>query len=492
MEIEFKSKNDRQIEAVEAWTDRVIEKILYGGAKSGGKSFLGAFLIFSNAILYPGTHYFIARRRLIDLRMHTIPTIHEVFKKGLNLQFDKVCRYNAQDHTFTIKKGGSIVYLLQCDDVPSDPFFERFGSMQMTQGWIEEGGEVPEAAMANLWLSIGRWKNEEYGLKKKLLITANPKKNWMKRDFVDPWKEQKLSHKLTFIPALPTDNLYNSPDYLQTLQEEKDAVRRQRLWEGNWDYDDDKDSIVSEDALSDLFTNTITKRANEKYLVVDVARKGRDTTVLGFFEGLDLVKIKVYEGQATNQTEQQIKDDAAAERIPYSHIIVDEDGIGGGVVDHLHGVKGFTANSTPIPTASVIRERMKKVDHFLVPKTRFANLKAQCGWKIAELINEHKMCVSGQAEKYRDKIIEEVSALLRDKDPGSDSRKQLVPKEKVKEALGRSPDIGDMIIMRAWFELMRDAKDGQGVNEEKVEKAMEERRTVLARNRRNRTINSAE
>lgn len=37
----------------------------------------------------------------------------------------------------------------------------------MTRGWIEEAGEVSEDAKKNLWISIGRWKNEIYGLKKK-------------------------------------------------------------------------------------------------------------------------------------------------------------------------------------------------------------------------------------------------------------------------------------------------------------------------------------
>ncbi len=489
-ELEFKTKNDRQIEGVEAWVDDHIGQILYGGAKSGGKSFLGATLIFADALTYDDTHYFIARRRLIDLRLHTIPSIHEVFKKVFNLPFDKYCKYNAQDHVFTLKNG-STVLLIACDDVPGDPFFERFGSMQMTRGWIEEGGEVPESAKSNLWLSIGRWKNQDYGLKKKLLITANPKKGWMKRDFVDPWKEKKLSPTMAFIPARPSDNLYNSPDYLETLRSEKDLVRRQRLWEGNWDYDDDKDSLVYEEALSDIFSNTITKKGG-KCMVVDVARKGRDTTVIGLFDGLELYKISVYEKQATNVTEQKIRDIASSERIPYSRILVDEDGIGGGVVDHLQGVKGFTANSTPIPTGSVIRERMNKVDHFLVPKTRFSNLKAQCAWKLAELVNEHEFAVSEGAEKYRDKIIEEMMALMRDKDPGTDTKKQLVPKDGVKEVLGRSPDIGDMMIMRAYFELLRDAKEGGGIHEEQTHKAMEERRIGLAKNRKNRVQNSAE
>lgn len=489
-ELEFKTKNDKQIEGVEAWISDLIEQMLYGGAKSGGKSFLGATLIFSDALTYDGTHYFIARRRLIDLRLHTIPTIHEVFQKVFNLPFDKYCKYNAQDHIFTLKNG-STVLLIACDDVPSDPLFERFGSMQMTRGWIEEAGEVPEGAKANLWLSVGRWKNEEYGLPKKLLITANPKKGWLKRDFVDPWKEGTLSPKLAFIPALPTDNKYNSEGYIESLRDEKDPVRRQRLYEGNWDYDDDKDSLISEDALSDTFTNTIDGGGGP-HLIVDVARKGRDTTVMGLFDGLDLYKIFVFAHQTTEVTEQKIKDIAAANRIPYSKILVDEDGVGGGVVDHLKGIRGFTANSTPIPTASVIRERMKKVNHELVPKTRFGNLKAQCGWKLAELINEHKMAISGDAVKYRDKIIEEVVALLRDKEVDGDGRKHLVPKDKVKEEIGRSPDIGDMLIMRMWFELVKVMKEGEGFNEEKQEKAMEERKIILSRNRKNRTQNSTE
>ena len=80
MEICFKTKNDKQIEAFKYWLDPVVEEILFGGSKAGGKSFLGASLIFGDALIYPGTHYFIARKELIDLRKFTIPTIHEVIE----------------------------------------------------------------------------------------------------------------------------------------------------------------------------------------------------------------------------------------------------------------------------------------------------------------------------------------------------------------------------------------------------------------------------
>lgn len=452
MELEFKTRNRKQIEAVEAWIDNTTEEILYGGAKGGGKSFLGASLIFGDALIYPETHYFIARQELTDLRKFTIPTIHEVFKNwGLTLS--DYASFNGQDNTYTLHNG-SKVYLIPCKELPSDPLYERFGSMQMTRGWIEEGGEIAEAAKANLRLSIGRWKNLDYNLKAKLLITANPKKGWMKRDFVDPWKAGLMPKARKFITAFATDNPYLPQDYVDTLRNERDTVRRQRLFEGNWDYDEDQDSLISSDALSDAFSNTITKDGN-KYIIVDVARLGRDTTVIALWDGLELTKINQYQGISTELTEQKIKDLAATERVPYSHILIDEDGIGGGVVDHLKGVKGFVANSTPMPTSHEVRERQIKIENSLIPKRNFANLKSQCGWKLAELINEHKLRLS--VPDYRDTIMEELTALLRQKDIDSEGKLRLKPKEDVKLELGRSPDIGDTLIYRAWFELQKDA-----------------------------------
>lgn len=448
MELTFKTRNDKQLLAAEAWLDDSVDEILYGGAKGGGKSFLGASLIFGDALIYPETHYFIARKELNDLRKFTIPTVHEVFKKW-DIEIDKYATYNGQDNCFNLHNG-SKVFLIACAEQPSDPMFERFGSMQMTRGWIEEGGEVPEAAKANLYLSIGRWKNKEYNLKKKLLITANPKKGWMKRDFVDPFKSGTLPPSRRYIQAFATDNLYLPEDYLNSLRNERDTVRRQRLWEGNWDYDEDKDSLVSFDALTDAFSNTIVLDG-QKYMTVDIARLGKDSTAIGIWEGLELYKIIKLQKQATPQTEQYIKDTASAEKIPFSNIIIDEGGVGGGVVDHLYGVKGYNGASVPFPTTTQIKEKNAKIDHFLVPKTTFANLRAQSGWKMAELINERK--VHFEVVDYRDEIIEDLTSLLRDREVDGEGRKLLRKKEDIKQELDRSPDVGDMILMRAWFEL---------------------------------------
>lgn len=480
MEIQFRTRNKKQLQAVEYWLDDETEQLLYGGAKYGGKSYLGASLIFGDALIYPETRYFIAREQLTDLRKHTLSTIQEVFKNW-GLDISTYAPFNGQDNVFNLSNG-SKVYLIDCKETPSDPMFERFGSMQMTRGWIEEGGEVKENAKANLWLSVGRWKNKEYNLPKKLLITANPKKGWMKREFIDLWKEDKLPPQKKFVQAFATDNVHGDTNYVETLRSEKDTVRRQRLWEGNWDYDEDQNSLISFDALTDTFSNTVVKD-NQKYMMVDVARLGKDLTTFNFWDGLELYKVVEYEKQTILQTIERAKDLAAKERIPFSNIMIDEDGVGGGVVDGMFGVKGFVANSRPLPTKTEVRTRGNKVDGFLTPKVNFANLKSQCAFKLAELINEHK--IAFKVPEYRDRIIEELTALLKQDKVDEDRKLSVIKKEEVKEALGRSPDIGDPIIFRAWFELKKETLDEAGRDE--VEAVQQKQFTI---NLNNQSLNS--
>ncbi len=478
MRLTFRTKNARQLEAAKFWADQKTEQILYGGAKGGGKSYLGCSLIFADALIYPETHYFIARKELTDLRKFTIPSIHEVFANW-SLKIDDYATFNGQDNCYNLYNK-SKVFLIACKEEPSDPMFERFGSMQMTRGWIEEAGEVAEMAKDNLWLSVGRWKNEQYGLLKKLLCTANPKKGWMKKDFIEPYQKNQLSLTKQFIPALVTDNKYLPASYIETLSNIKDAATRERLFLGNWDYDEDKNSLVTYDALSDTFSNTIIKD-NNRYLIVDVARFGKDYTTFNYWDGLELYKIEKFNKQDTQNTIQKLKDIAVITRIPYSNILIDEDGIGGAVVDGMPGVKGFIANSRPLPTATEIRGRLSKLEAYLIEKTNYQNLKSQCAFKLAELVTEHK--IAFKVPEYRDEILEDLTALLKQKDKDEEGKLKIIPKDEVKQSIGHSPDIGDPIIMRCWFELNKDASpdtQNRDVVSEKVKQhlASNERKLV--------------
>ena len=95
--------NEKQVQAWEAWDNDDIFEVYYGGGKGGGKSYVGASLIFSDALTYPNTHYFIARKELSDLTKHTIPTINEVFTSwGLT---SKYYTYNGTQNTYTLYNG---------------------------------------------------------------------------------------------------------------------------------------------------------------------------------------------------------------------------------------------------------------------------------------------------------------------------------------------------------------------------------------------------
>lgn len=95
------------------------------------------------------------------------------------------------------------------------------------------------------------------------------------------------------------------------------------------------------------------------------------------------------------KTIQLIRDYAASERIPYSHILIDEDGVGGGVVDQLSGVKGFVAASSPVPTRTMIRRQMLPTANLSIEGKQqiaaFQHLKAQCAFKLAELVETHRL-----------------------------------------------------------------------------------------------------
>lgn len=82
-------------------------------------------------------------------------------------------------------------------------------------------------------------------------------------------------------------------------------------------------------------------------------------------------------------------------------------------------------------------------------KDNFDNLKSQCYYKLAEKLNNNEVYI--ETSQYRDLITEELEQ-VKQKSVDNDGKKGIVPKEKVKQSIGRSPDFSDMLAMRMWFE----------------------------------------
>lgn len=318
--------NSKQKEAAIAWTDDSVTDIVYGGGKGGAKTYTGVALIFGDALMYPETHYFIARKELNDLRRFTIPSIHEVLN-DLGLEPHLYLTWHGQDNFFELPNG-SKVFLIAAKYLPGDPQYQRFGSMQMTRGWIEEAGEFAPAAKANLQASIGRWKNDVYGLVPKLLQTCNPSKNYLYIDYYKPFKAGTLDPWKRFIQALPQDNKKLPAGYIENLNRTLSKNEKSRLLLGNWEYEDDPSALMPYDDIISIFTNTHVQGDGKKYMSVDVARFGDDLTKIRIWHGFRVIKKVILKKKNTKEVADVIKMLHVEHQIPPSQIIIDEDGIG--------------------------------------------------------------------------------------------------------------------------------------------------------------------
>lgn len=454
----------KQHEAYLKLQDKTTSFLGFGGGAEGGKSWLGAEWLLTNCYFYPGTKWFIGRKELKRLMQSSYATFRKVCAYHgipdtdwkLNGQYNYIEFRNPDTGKFDAK--GSRIDLLDLKHLPSDPDFQRFGSTEYTGGWIEEAGEVHFLAFDVLKSRIGRWRNDEYGLNPaKILLTCNPEQNWVYRMFYKPWKKGYLEDGYSFIQALYSDNPYTAKEAGKRLDMIKDPTLKARLKLGLWEYAQDSNNLVDYDSIIDLFTNTLEEVVNpQKYYTADVARYGSDKSTFGKWKEWDLYHIEETAKRGIDQTSDKVKEDLRKDRIPYSHAIADEDGVGGGVVDTVRGIKGFVGNSSAIVTEKEKNRKEKSKDHY--KRVNYKNLRSQCGFILAEKIKNHEVAISASiSEATKEMIIEDLQQLKK-KDTNIEAPLQLIPKDQIKEAIGRSPDYGDMMMMRVYFDLKKPKK----------------------------------
>jgi phage terminase large subunit len=248
-----------------------------------------------------------------------------------------------------------------------------------------------------------------------------------------------LPDNIEFIQSLFNDNPYTAEEYEKQLVQIKDKAMKQRLMYGNWEYEDDGNALIEYDAITDIFTNVVEK-SDQRFITADIARFGKDKTVIMLWKGYLCDKIFTLNQQSLDVIAEEIKKLARDYMVPFSHIIADEDGVGGGVVDILKGIKGFVNNSVALIKGSV------------GSKENYRNLKTQCAYVLAEVINKHQLAIECNDLVIREQIIQELEQIKR-KDPDKEGRLEIISKEDVKELIGRSPDYSDALLMRMWFKI---------------------------------------
>lgn len=422
-------KHLKQEQALKIITDKTTVEFLYGGAAGGAKSWTGcAWLLFS-CLAYPGTKWFIGREELKRLRESTLITFYKVAKKhGVKKDID--FKYKSQDHYIEFANG-SRIDLLDLRYLPTDPLYERYGSVEYTGGWIEEGGETHFGAYDTLKSRIGRHLNDKYGLLRKLFITCNPKKNWLYTTFYKPFKANVLQPFQKFIQALSGDNPFQESGYNEALLSISDQAKKQRLLFGNWEYDDDPLRLMNYEAITDLWTNDFVPDGM-KYITCDIALQGSDKFVIGVWYGLRLIDIIVMDKCEADEVETAIKLHANLHGVPRSQIVYDADGLGSYLRGYLKNAHPFNNNAKAISDEN------------------YFNLKTQCYYKLAEYVNTHKIFIASKT--HRDVITEDLEQVKRI-ETNDDRKLRIIDKQTIKESIGRSPDFADMLMMRMLFEV---------------------------------------
>lgn len=440
-----KGHHTKQEEALKILTDDTTEEFLYGGAAGGAKSWTGCTWLMFRCLLFPGTKWFIAREELKRITESTLITFYKV-AAAYGVRSGKHFKFNAQKN-FIQFANGSRIDLLEIQFKPSDPLFERLGSTEYTGGWIEEAGETHFGAYDVLKTRIGRHFNDKYGLIAKLFLTCNPKKNWLYTTFYQPFKKNVLPTIQKYLAALVQDNPHIESGYIERLKRTQDKSTRERLLNGNWDYDDDPTALCTYDKIISIFENNHIQKTESKRIVADIARFGSDKARIGVFYGWVLVEHVEFAISATTEIQDAILALRIKHGIPNDMCLADEDGVGGGVVDNCK-IKGFLNNGKPLP-----QKETKENNQVKEEQPNYANLQAQCIYGLAGVINENGFYIECELTSTQKEDIATELSWMKTYKVDDERKLRVLPKEKVKENIGRSPDWRDLFMMNYYFEL---------------------------------------
>jgi hypothetical protein len=407
--------------------DKVTTELLYGGAAGGGKTAYGCLWLIEGCQNYAGSRWLMGRSKLKALKETTLNTFFEV---ASDLKINDQFTFNAQSNIIYFKNGSEIL-LKDLFLYPSDPLFDSLGSLEITGAFIDECNQITFKAWQTVKSRI-RYKLDEFNLIPKLLGSCNPAKNWTYKEFYKPSITKTLKDYRKFIQALPTDNPHLPPSYLESLLQ-LDKNSRERLYYGNWEYDDDPSTLIDQDAITDYFNPVHLLPTGKKYITIDVARKGRDKSVIRVWFGWLCIEVIEIDKNTITELAAIVRTLQAKHAISNSHTVADEDGVGGGLVDVLR-CDGFVNNSKALNGEN------------------YENLKSQCSVSMAQKIQARQVGETNTQGITRDIIGEEMEQ-IKLKDIDKDGRIGIVSKDVIKANIGRSPDHWDSIMMRYYFEL---------------------------------------
>lgn len=417
---------------------------LFGGAMGGGKT---AALINEGQELsldYPENFGLLIRKTWPSFRDTVLPQVEKFVDLALVADWNHSSKYIYYKNGSKIKYGGM-------GDKPDD--WEKW--MSGEYGWIaiDQAEQFTELEFRML---ATRLRLKLPGIQYYFLLSCNPNVGWIKDLFI----ERALKNYI-FIPSLPTDNIANLPvGYIERMKNVLTPKQQKALLDGNWDAVGDPDNVYAYENVQKAMKRLV-EGTPPIDIGVDVARGGDDESVIVLREGLRVRIHKKAQGHDTMRTTGEVwkcchntviprwKD-----RLDKISIKVDADGVGGGVVDRL---KEQRREKEKLYTAMILKmvskerkEELVKAEYRLrikiieiygsgKPKDpiHFKNQRAEIHWGLRKML--------GDLDLPNDREVSSQMMALKYK-TNSAGQIVIIPKETIKEKLGRSPDSAEAII----------------------------------------------
>ena len=418
----------RQSQALDILDMPSCDELLFGGAKGGGKSVLGcrwcmreASKIIKEFGLKPTAEPicmgFMGRKRGKHFKDTTLETWRDQVDSRL---------YQIHEQKGEIIILDTIKYHIGGFD--NEKVISKFNSGEYCRVFVDQAEEITQDEIAVL---RGAMRKTIRGIPPgyKMLLTANPAQNWLKREFIK--NPEANADGMYFLQSLPADNPNLPAGYIEKL---KKAYRhRPELLEaylyGSWDSLEAADIIIKDLWVQEGHKRHFTGIPSSRLIACDVARFGDDRTVIYYMEDTHIRDPLVYGQRDTHYTSGRIA--AMVEKHKHGDerplVVIDGDGPGGPVADNLRawGIKVHEIHSASTEN---------------VPE-KFYNLRAQMWWEAGEMFADGEV-----SNEYTDEALDLELTIPTYK--YKNGRLLVESKDDIKkpERYGKSPDLADAYI----------------------------------------------
>lgn len=452
----------KQLQLLQLLTDQKngIISIVTGGSAGGAKTYALCSVSVILCLKYPEYKCIICRKTAAQLRRTTYETM---IKFLTDSGFVKDRDYFIKDMQSTILFNNNSRIIFMNLDPSGDPTFSSLGGIETDSFFIDEAGEIAELAYSTAKSRIGRSKATlKYNLMPRIVMSCNPSSNFLRKEFYDNYSKlgggdfQKWQNGYTYINnekivaynAFLRMSCYDNPflpkSYIENLKS-LPRLQRLRLYEGNWDFMDNDNSICSMEDISKITVEKLPEKQYEednhtlygevnkkeifsKYAGCDVSSSGTDNTTLSIIDQNTLIGcyiLKIDKNAKSTAIEYWKEARKILERYGFNrenarNIFLEKNGVGEGMLSQAisdgWNVNGVTQTS----------------------KTRSENY-----YHLGLDIQQGNFMIYSKIDNY-DELCQELvvhTVEFNNQEP------KICPKEKVKEYIGHSPDLADSL---AW------------------------------------------